>query len=48
VLCATALGETVAAAQAAAYELANQVCWDDMFYRKDIGYRAIAREKEGS
>jgi phosphoribosylamine--glycine ligase len=44
VLCATALGETVAAAQAAAYELAKQVCWDGMFYRKDIGYRALARE----
>ena len=43
VLCATALGESVATAQAAAYELARQVCWDGMFYRKDIGYRAIDR-----
>jgi phosphoribosylamine--glycine ligase len=45
VLCATALGDTVAAAQAAAYELAKQVCWDGMFYRRDIGYRAVARER---
>jgi phosphoribosylamine--glycine ligase len=45
VLCATALGNTVAAAQAAAYEVARQVCWDGMFYRMDIGYRAIAREQ---
>jgi phosphoribosylamine--glycine ligase len=44
VLCATALGETVAEAQAAAYELAAQISWDGMFYRHDIGYRAIARE----
>jgi len=44
VLCATALGETVAEAQAAAYRLAEQISWDGMFYRHDIGYRAIARE----
>ena len=45
VLCATALGDTVAEAQAAAYELAKQISWEGMFYRGDIGYRAIAREK---
>jgi phosphoribosylamine--glycine ligase len=44
VLCATALGETVAQAQATAYRLAEQISWDGMFYRHDIGYRAIARE----
>ncbi|MEX2468372.1 MAG: phosphoribosylamine--glycine ligase [Pseudohongiellaceae bacterium] len=44
VLCATALGETVAAAQAAAYELAGQISWENVYYRKDIAYRAIARE----
>ena len=44
VLCATAMGDSVAEAQAAAYELAKQVCWDDMFYRRDIAHRAIARE----
>ena len=46
VLCATALGESVAQAQAAAYELAAAISWNGMFYRKDIGYRAIARERK--
>ena len=45
VLCATALGTTVTQAQALAYELVNQVSWEGMYYRSDIGYRAIAREK---
>ena len=45
VLCATALGETVEAAQQQAYRLAEQVKWDGSFYRTDIGYRAIARER---
>ncbi|MCQ2030312.1 phosphoribosylamine--glycine ligase [Stutzerimonas zhaodongensis] len=44
VLCATALGETVFAAQQNAYALAARVEWDGHFYRHDIGYRAIARE----
>lgn len=45
VLCATALGESVSEAQRAAYALAGRISWQDMFYRKDIGYRAIAREE---
>jgi phosphoribosylamine--glycine ligase len=45
VLCATALGQTVEAAQQQAYRLAEQVKWDGSFYRTDIGYRAIARER---
>jgi phosphoribosylamine--glycine ligase len=45
VLCATALGNSVAEAQAAAYELAAKIQWDGMQYRRDIGYRAIAREQ---
>ncbi|WP_321348380.1 phosphoribosylamine--glycine ligase [Halopseudomonas oceani] len=44
VLCATALGETVSAAQQGAYELARQISWNGSFFRSDIGYRAIARE----
>jgi phosphoribosylamine--glycine ligase len=48
VLCACALGDTVAAAQAAAYALVEQINWDQAYYRRDIGYRAVAREKEGS
>lgn len=45
VLCATALGKTVSEAQQHAYTLAEEIDWQDMFYRKDIGYRAVAREK---
>lgn len=45
VLCATALGESVAEAQANAYALARQIHWDGVFFRTDIGYRAIAREQ---
>lgn len=45
VLCATALGATVTEAQKNAYALASQVHWEGMFYRTDIGHRAVAREK---
>ena len=45
VLCATALGETVEAAQQQAYRLAREISWEGSFYRNDIGYRAIARER---
>jgi phosphoribosylamine--glycine ligase len=45
VLCATALGETVGDAQKHAYALAAKIDWQGCFYRKDIGYRAIARER---
>lgn len=44
VLCVVALGETVAEAQKQAYELITPIHWDGMYYRHDIGYRAIARE----
>lgn len=45
VLCAVALGDTVSQAQKQAYELVETISWDGMFYRNDIGYRAIEREK---
>ena len=45
VLCVTALGDTVTSAQAAAYQAANKISWDDIYYRTDIAYRAIAREQ---
>jgi phosphoribosylamine--glycine ligase len=45
VLCAVGLGQTVAAAQQQAYELTAAICWDGMQYRRDIGYRAVARER---
>ena len=44
VLCVCALGETVAAAQAKAYERVRSIEWPDAYYRTDIGHRAIARE----
>ncbi len=45
VLCAVGLGSSVAAAQQQAYALVDNVNWDGMQYRRDIGYRAIARER---
>jgi phosphoribosylamine--glycine ligase len=45
VLCATALGNTVAEAQATAYQLCATIDWNNVYYRKDIGYRAVARER---
>ncbi len=41
VLCVTALGANIKAAQTAAYEAVKQVSFDGMHYRSDIGYRAI-------
>ena len=47
VLCVTALGETVQQAQQRAYEQVRTIHWDGVYYRTDIGYRAVAREKAG-
>ena len=44
VLCVTALGKSVGAAQSRAYGLVNQISWNGAFYRRDIGFRAIERE----
>ena len=44
VLCAVALGNTVAAAQKRAYEVVDSISWDGVFCRRDIAYRAIQRE----
>jgi phosphoribosylamine--glycine ligase len=46
VLCSVGLGDTVAAAQAQAYDLVHAILWNLVQYRRDIGYRAIAREQE--
>jgi phosphoribosylamine--glycine ligase len=45
VLCAVGLGESVSAAQAQAYALVDRITWTGMQCRRDIGYRAIARER---
>ena len=44
VLCATALGSSVAAAQRLAYHAVDAIHWDGEFHRHDIGWRAIARD----
>jgi phosphoribosylamine--glycine ligase len=41
VLCVTALGETVKAAQKRAYEAVDTISFHGMQYRRDIGHRAI-------
>jgi len=45
VLNVTALGASVAEAQARAYAAVDKVDWPEGFCRRDIGWRAIAREK---
>jgi len=47
VLCAVGLGTDVAAAQRQAYALADLVHWPGVQYRRDIGYRAVARRPAG-
>ncbi len=44
VLCVCALGQSVSAAQQTAYNACAMIDWPGAFYRRDIGYRAIARE----
>ncbi|MGZ8164579.1 MAG: phosphoribosylamine--glycine ligase [Methylobacter sp.] len=41
VLCACALGSDIRQAQAKAYELANKIHWHNIYYRTDIGFKAI-------
>jgi phosphoribosylamine--glycine ligase len=48
VLGVTALGADVAEAQKRAYEGVAAVDWEGGFYRKDIGWRAVARLRAGS
>ena len=45
VLCVTALGNTVQDAQKTAYALVKKINWEKAYFRTDIGYRAINREK---
>jgi phosphoribosylamine---glycine ligase len=47
VLCITALGNSVAEAQARAYQGLAGIHWADCQYRRDIGYRAVEREQNG-
>jgi len=45
VLCVVGLGDSVAAAAMSAYESVDRIHWQDVYSRRDIGHRAIAREK---
>lgn len=41
VMCICALGDSLVEAQSQAYATAKSIRWEGMFYRNDIGYRAI-------
>jgi phosphoribosylamine--glycine ligase len=43
VLCVTALGDNIAAAQSDCYQAADKISWDGVTLRRDIGWRAIER-----
>lgn len=45
VLCAVGLGDTVADAAKSAYDTVDKISWDNVYFRRDIGHRAIARER---
>ena len=45
VLCVAALGDDVTSAQRKAYTAVAKISWDGAFCRRDIGYRAVAREQ---
>ncbi len=47
VLCAVGLGSNVTEAQNTAYELTKQIHWNKCYFRTDIAYRAVNREKKG-
>ncbi|PWV81710.1 phosphoribosylamine--glycine ligase [Halomonas sp. A11-A] len=46
VLCVTALGEGVSAAAGQAYRGVDAIRWEGVLCRRDIAYRAIARERD--
>ena len=46
VLCAVALGNSVTEAQNLAYQVVDKISWNNMYFRTDIGHRAVAREIE--
>jgi phosphoribosylamine--glycine ligase len=46
VMCVVGLGESVAVAADSAYESVGKIHWQDVYCRRDIGHRAIAREHD--
>jgi phosphoribosylamine--glycine ligase len=47
VLCVVSCGDTVSEARDSAYSAIGQIDWEGAFWRRDIGYRAVARETSG-
>ena len=45
VLCVTALGDNITAAQSTAYQSVHKLHWNQAYFRSDIGHRAVARER---
>lgn len=45
VLCVVGLGDTVEQAAARSYNAVDKIQWDNVYFRRDIGHRAIAREQ---
>ena len=48
VLCVTALGDTIAAAQDDCYQAVDKIHWEGMTLRRDIGWRAVARYSQAN
>ncbi len=46
VLCVVGLGKSVVEARDIAYAQVNDINWNNVYFRNDIGYRAIAREQK--
>ena len=44
VLCVTALGSSIKDAQTSAYAALHQIHWDGVYFRNDIGHKAITRK----
>ena len=45
VLCVVGLGDTVEQAAAESYNAIDKIDWENVYFRKDIGHRAISRER---
>lgn len=46
VLCACALGDSISDAQQKAYTIVETINWNNVYYRTDIGHRAVNRENK--
>ena len=48
VLCITALGDTIVQAQQTCYRATEKIHWNNMTMRRDIGWRAVARQLQSN